>query len=246
MAARLAALLIGTLLAACGASSGVSSVGSGGGVPGLEQSHYLAEIKQALRAQWPQNRTVTIVCHGHSVPAGYFKTPRTRSLDAYPNLLRIALAEHYPYAVINIIVSGIGGENAEAGAERFTRDVLAHRPDVVTLDYALNDRAIGLDRARAAWMAMIEAAQAQQIKVILLTPTPDLNANLDDPNDPLNQHAAQIRQLAARYHIGLVDSLEIFQRAAADGGLPRFMAQFNHPNRAGHRLIAEALYRWFE
>jgi acyl-CoA thioesterase I len=246
MAARLAALLIGTLLAACGASSGVSSVGSGGGVPGLEQSHYLAEIKQALRAQWPQNRTVTVVCHGHSVTAGYFKTPRTRSLDAYPNLLRIALAEHYPYAVINIIVSGIGGENAETGAERFTRDVLAHRPDVVTLDYALNDRAIGLDRARAAWMAMIEAAQARQIKVILLTPTPDLNANLDDPNDPLNQHAAQIRQLAARYHVGLVDSLEIFQRAAADGGLPRFMAQFNHPNRAGHRLIAEALYRWFE
>ena len=54
----------------------------------------------------------------------------------------------------------------------------------VTIDYALNDRGLGLERARAAWVAMIAQAQAKGINVILLTPTPDQTANLDDPNDP--------------------------------------------------------------
>jgi hypothetical protein len=66
---------------------------------------------------------------------------------------------------------------------------------VVTIDYALNDRAIGLKRAEAAWRWMITQALQQHMKVILLTPTPDLKANLNDPEDPLNQLAEQIRRL---------------------------------------------------
>jgi hypothetical protein len=64
--------------------------------------------------------------------------------------LRAGLAERFPHAVINVIVTAIGGENSESGAERFDRDVLSHRPDLVTIDYALNDRAIGLLRAEKA------------------------------------------------------------------------------------------------
>ena len=33
------------------------------------------------------NHTVNLVCHGHSVLAGYFKTPEVRTFDAYPYLL---------------------------------------------------------------------------------------------------------------------------------------------------------------
>jgi hypothetical protein len=72
-----------------------------------DRSTYLSEIARVLQTDWPKNRTVTIVCHGHSVPAGYFKTPEVRSLDAYPHLLRVALAERYPHAVINVIVTAI-------------------------------------------------------------------------------------------------------------------------------------------
>ena len=42
---------------------------------------YLAELTQLCIAAWPKNRTINIVCHGHSVPAGYFKTPEVRSLN---------------------------------------------------------------------------------------------------------------------------------------------------------------------
>jgi lysophospholipase L1-like esterase len=207
---------------------------------------YLADITALMSVKWPANRTINLICHGHSVPAGYFKTPVVDTFNAYPHLLHCGLKELFPYAVINVTVTAIGGENSESGAKRFERDVLSLRPDVVTIDYSLNDRKIGLERADAAWRAMIAAAISRGIKVILLTPTPDQSAKLGDPNDPLNQHAEQVRRLAREYGVGLVDSLVLFQQAIRDGRpLAGLMSQVNHPNRQGHELVAKELLRWF-
>ena len=208
--------------------------------------HYLSALGRLCNIDWPDNRTINIVCHGHSVPAGYFKTPEVRMLDAYPHLLRAGLVQRYPHAVINVIVTAIGGEESASGAKRFKKDVLALRPDLITIDYALNDRRIGPRRSRAAWVEMIEAAAAVSVPVLLLTPTADITARLDDPDDPLNLQAAQVRELAREYHVGLVDSLAAFQHFAKTGGhLATLMAQDNHPNRQGHELVAQALLEWF-
>lgn len=209
-------------------------------------TNYLSRVITLMQVPWPKNRTVNIVCHGHSVPSGYFQTPAVDSLHAYPNLLRVALAERYTNAVINVIVTAIGGEASDRGAARFAADVLAHKPDVVLIDYALNDRRLGLDCARTNWVAMIHLAQAAGVKIILLTPTPDQSAKINDPQDPLNQHAEQIRQLAATYQVGLVDSLAAFKTELDHGtALPQLMAQVNHPNARGHELVAAELKKWF-
>jgi acyl-CoA thioesterase-1 len=207
--------------------------------------HYLSNVVSQLQRQWPTNRTITIVCHGHSVPAGYFKTPIVDSLNAYPHLLHAGLKERFPYAVINVIVTAKGGEDSESGANRFDQDVLPLRPDVVTIDYSLNDRHLGLERAETAWRSMITNALAHQIKVLLLTPTPDLAA-ATNPKDDLERHAEQVRQLATEYSVGLVDSFAAFQAAIKSGTrLEDLMAQSNHPNRCGHELVAAELLRWF-
>jgi acyl-CoA thioesterase-1 len=206
---------------------------------------YLAGIVELLGVKWPKNRAVNVVCHGHSVPAGYFKTPVVNSFNAYPHLLHRGLKERFPFAVINVIVTAIGGEAAESGERRFKRDVLCHRPDVITIDYALNDRRLGLEKAAAAWKSMIE--QAKGTKVILLTPTADQSAKLDDPADALNQHAAQIRRLAVEHGVGLADSYAAFKaRVAAGERLEELMSQVNHPNRKGHDLVVAELMKWFD
>ena len=209
-------------------------------------TNYLAPVISVLETKWPKNRAVNIVCHGHSVPSGYFKTPAVDSLHAYPNLLRVVLAEKYTNAVINVIVTAVGGENSLRGAARFDADVLPLKPDVVLIDYALNDRRLGLECARTNWVAMITKAQAAGAKVILLTPTPDQSAKLGDPNDPLNQHAEQIRKLAGEFHAGLVDSFATFKAELSRGtALTNLMSQVNHPNARGHELVAEELKKWF-
>jgi acyl-CoA thioesterase I len=132
---------------------------------------YLLELTHAALRTWPDNRTLTLVCHGHSVPAGYSATPLIDTFAAYPHLWHRRLKGRFPWAVINVVTTAIGAENAEQGAARFAGDVLRLRPDLVTIDYGLNDRGIGLERARSAWGRMIAEAREAGVPLILLTPT---------------------------------------------------------------------------
>jgi lysophospholipase L1-like esterase len=207
---------------------------------------YLQPLKSELQLRWPKNRTIRIAAHGHSVPTGYFRGGKVETFKAYPHLLHVKIADAYPSAAINMIPTGIGGENAVQGVKRFAEDVLALKPDVVTIDYGLNDRGVSLKAAREAWSTMIEMSKEQGAKVILLTPTGDLGANIPDASDILSQHATQIRELASEHEVGLVDSYQIFRdHAARNVGYEDLMSQGNHPNLSGHQLVAEGLAKWF-
>ncbi len=210
---------------------------------------YLADLVGVMKTHWPANRTVNIVCHGHSVPSGYFATPMVDTFNSYPHLLHVALKQRFPFGVINVIVEAIGGEGSPAGAARFEEQVLCHRPDVVTIDYSLNDRGTGLPGARAAWQQMIDLASRHKTRLILLTPTPDNTQQIGaDPaaRDTLRAHARQVRELADLNNTGLVDSLKQFERQVAAGTpLENLMSWQNHPNRAGHDLVAAELLRYF-
>ena len=210
---------------------------------------YLAALVEELCKTWPDNRAVNVVCHGHSVPAGYLRTPQVDSFNAYPHLLHRLLKERFPFAVINVIVTAVGGETSERGERRFRDEALCHRPDLVTIDYGLNDRSIGLERAATAWSSMIEAALERQTKVILLTPTMD-NQGLVEPEPAgwadLKAHAEQARRLAAHYGVGLADSFRRWEGELARGRhLHELLTQSNHPSAEGHRLVAGELVSWF-
>ncbi|MCU7694779.1 SGNH/GDSL hydrolase family protein [Haoranjiania flava] len=209
-------------------------------------SGYLAEIKEELKAVFPKNRTINLVFHGHSVPTGYWSKSKVHTLESYPHLLLKKLKAEYPYAVINIITTSIGGEWAEKGQKRFAKDVLPHKPDVIFIDYALNDVGIGLERSEAAWSKMIEEALANQIKVILVTTSPDQRQDITDPENVLTKHAEQIRWLAAKYHVGLADPFAEFQKVMQKkGSVKKYMSHVNHPNKKGHDIIASQLFTWF-
>ncbi|MDR2135242.1 MAG: SGNH/GDSL hydrolase family protein [Treponema sp.] len=209
--------------------------------------HYLDAILDAMAVKWPDNRTINIVCHGHSVPAGYFATPYVNTLEAYPAQLLRFITERFPFAVVNVIVTAIGGESSPAGAERFERDVLCHRPDLVTVDYGLNDRGIGLAEAEKAWRFMIETALNRGCKVILLTPTWDQTYFAGGEGwKQLADHAAQIRILADKYEVGLADSFAAFSKHVHQHeDLVGLLSHVNHPSAKGHRLVAEALGGFF-
>lgn len=210
------------------------------------QTNYLSELKSELQKEWPKNRTINIVFHGHSVPSGYFKTPLVNTTSAYPYLFLVKLKTMYPFAVVNIIVTAIGGENSVEGAKRFKSEVLIHKPDVLFIDYALNDRSIGLEKAYEAWTQMIKQAKELEIPVILLTSSPDQSVNYDSSNNELKKHSEQIIQLAMENQLGLVDSYKAFEFLYADKEeLAKYMSQVNHPNDKGHELIANEIIKFF-
>ena len=215
-----------------------------GAVPPL---NYLNDIKAELKKVWPDNRTINLVFHGHSVPSGYFLTPEVRTLESYPHFVLKQLKQWYPTAVINVITTAIGGENSESGDRRFERDVLTHRPDVVFIDYALNDRFIGLPAAKLAWESMIVKALKYGTKIILLTPSPDLSEKILSPDADLAAHQKQIIALAEKHRIGIVDCYESFRMLASSGkDLKDYMAQGNHINGYGHKVVADKICEYFK
>lgn len=212
-----------------------------------QQITYLHDLCDELAKHWPDNRTVNIVCHGHSVPSGYRCTPYVDPFHSYPHLLHRLVKERFPYAVVNVIVTAIGGENSAQGARRFESDVLCHKPDLITIDYALNDRQISLAEAEASWRSMIERALERKIKVILLTPSweQSIFTGSEDWNT-LIKHTEQVRRLAAEYEVGLSDTFRSYERYIQNGGSPQdLLSHVNHPSNLGHEIIAQDLSRWF-
>lgn len=212
-----------------------------------DPADYLNELKTELNKEWPGNRTINLVFHGHSVPAGYFKTPIVNTLDAYPFLSLKELKDLYPYAVVNIINTSIGGENSISGEKRFESEVLNHNPDVIFIDYALNDMEIGLEKSYEAWNSMISKALKKNIKIILLTPSPDQRVDILEPNNILEQHAEQIKRLSKTNGIGLVNSFGLFKNKLLQGdSISTYMSQVNHPNTIGHQLISDEIILFFK
>jgi lysophospholipase L1-like esterase len=212
-----------------------------------ESRTYLEPVLCEMQKQWPENRAVNVVCHGHSVPAGYFATPFVDTFHAYPHLLHRHIKERFPFAVVNVIVTAIGGETSLSGSKRFDNDVLCHKPEVITIDYSLNDRGLSIHEAKACWSEMIEKSLARGVRIILLTPS--WQKAFFEQNESwkaLVSHAQQVRTLADQYNVGLSDSFQAFQRYIDQGGdLADLLSHVNHPNCKGHELIAGELARWF-
>ncbi len=214
-----------------------------------DKETYLKPLLLEMQKQWPDNRTINLVFHGHSVPAGYGTATQVRTFEAYPHMTHVEINKMYPYAVVNVINTAIGGEQAETGEKRFQKDVLSKKPDVVFIEYSGNDVHIGLERARVAWKKMIEQALACGSKVILMTPfannKPEENILSDDT--PLAIHAKQVRELAEEYEVGLVDSYQAFKDLIIAGEIhASFMSPNSyHPNEKGHRVMVDKIKEWF-
>lgn len=208
---------------------------------------YLSSIKTELQKERPENRNINLVFHGHSGPAGFGNNHEVHTLEAYPNLVLKKLKTIYPLAVINIIVTAIGGENAISGAARFESEVLTHKPDVVVIDYSGNDTGAGLEKSKKAWEKMIEMALKSNIKVILVTPGVDQRIDINSPGNPYQQHASQVRALATKYNVGIADPFLIFQKLVKQPGfVTSYMASINHFNEKGHEIYAAEIFEWLK
>lgn len=208
---------------------------------------YLAGLSQRMEKVFPENERINIVIHGHSQTCGYTTGHVIDPFSAYPHQLWELLQHRFPFSTVNVIVTGIGGENSDRGSVRLEEDVLCHKPDLVTIDYALNDRYIDFSKSEAAWDNMTSRLKERGIPVILLTPTLDIPCAYDkDELEKLKRFDEMIHRIAAYHQVGVAEIFQTWMNYLKNfGRVEDLLCGVNHASVLGHRLTAMELNSWF-
>ena len=107
----------------------------------------LANVERKLSA----GEAVSIVFIGGSITQGANQNGYVRATGDW-------LRERYPQASITVHNAGVSGTGSPFGATRFDRDVLVHEPDLVLIEFAVNDgdrdQSMQMERmVHKAWLA---------------------------------------------------------------------------------------------
>ncbi len=225
----------------------------------LALSMHLASSAASVTAA----RSVRIVCLGDSTTFG------NSVRDSYPRLLARALFDaRYSSAVIN---SGVNGDTTQGGRERFERDVLAHAPDIVVIQFGLNDQTVRLYEPAEKVASYVSEQQfvnnlrffttelrRRRVASVLMTAnpmcwTPTLERHyptgpyLNGPrggNTLLQRYVEAERSLAHAEKIPLVDVFKEYGMREGNAKVPLqqlFLDDGVHPNEVGYRLNVELL-----
>ncbi len=183
---------------------------------------------------------VRIVCIGDSITGVYY---HSGSVRAYPEMLQIALRKLHPNATITVRNAGISGDTSKGGLARLERDVLAHKPHLVTIMFGMND----LVRVPVAdfitnMKQITQRCHAAGAEVVLCTQ----NSIVNSPQRPvtkLAEYSQAIRDLAKTESLGLADCHAAFETVRAKDELEwnLLLSDAIHPNMDGHKLFAETI-----
>ena len=211
---------------------------------------------------------VTIAFLGDSVTQGCFecffddKGVQTvfDAKSAYPVRVREILNLLYPSAQINIINSGISGDNAVSGNGRFERDIAPFNPDLVVVAFGLNDSCGGKERVQIysdALRNIINKVKALGAECIVLFQNM-MNTNVschlkEEREQTLAKTFAAVQNggVIAYYHdvakktaeeesVAFVDMYELWKKMYSGGvNVTELLAnKYNHPVREFHYYTA--------
>lgn len=200
-----------------------------------------------------------IVCFGDSTTA-----PR-KGVVPYCEQIRAAGVE--------TINRGVPSNTTEHGRARFEKDVLAEKPDIVIIQFGINDSAIDTWKKPPAveprvsvtryeenltyFLRMLKGAGAKVILMTFnpLTWTPKLKElygtppyrpdDADGLNEGRAEYLAVVRRLAGEHRVTLLDVDAAYMAYARQPGrgVDDLLLDGIHPNTAGHQLVADGLKR---
>lgn len=184
---------------------------------------------------------VTIVALGDSITAG-FAVRR-----GFPSFWNELLRQKYPDAKIKMINSGVSGDTTSDGLARLDWMVLGYEPDLVTINFGINDAALGIDIDEFSGNLMqiimrIRAGPGSEI--LLLSSQPLETPGFDKV---VMKYYDAIKEVAEADDVGFVDVYSAWMERVNQGTpLSSFILPgLDHPNEDGYKIIAEAVMNFF-
>lgn len=171
------------------------------------------------------------------------------NITSYRGLTGERLRQTYPRARFKFIDAALGGTGSQTGVFRLERDVLRHKPDLVFLDFSLNDNLDSPDESRlAAYESLLRRIMLEgkcPVEVVIfpgkkhvLRPTPDHVPG-----------RVKHRQIAQAYGVPIGDALAHIHQLVQDKSVdPEKLWPYDpiHPCDDGYALYAQAAWAAFE
>lgn len=174
--------------------------------------------------------------------------------NGYVHLARSLLLARYPELALRFVNCGISGDTTRHLAARWERDVLAERPDWLSVMIGINDvwrsfggypdEAVPLPEYESTLHTLLERARAETGALLILC-----EPYMIEPSHTvlmrrqMDGYGAAIQRLAAQHDAVLVRVQAAFD-AALEHTVPMDWADDQiHPNTAGHAIIALAWLR---
>lgn len=161
---------------------------------------------------------------------------------SYRALMGEYLRNKYPKTAIACHDAAIGGTGSQLGMFRLERDVLSRKPDLVFLDFTINDNIYGEDREPLlAYETIVRELISRKIPVVQVLMT-DRAISLQAPDHATPPRYAQHRKLADAYNLPQADALMHVRRAFAAGktdGKTMYPFDSIHPDDIGYQLFFE-------
>ena len=187
----------------------------------------LAARNESVRSERP----VVIACLGDSVTHGVFDLfvdandqyiPHYMPDQGYAAKLGRRLNELFPAAAVTMLNAGISGDGSAGGLERLERDVLSFKPDLVIVNFALNDSMsgeAGIEKYAANMREIFARILDSGAEALLLTPNFMCSYV---PHTVVSPNLTRIAQEAAKVQNGgvLTKYVEAARAAAEEMNVP--------------------------
>lgn len=162
---------------------------------------------------------------------------------------------------INIINKGIGGDNSIGLLNRWTDDVLRHKPDWLSIKIGINDLhnylrdpadGISPEKYEEAYQKILKRTRAElpRCRIILIQPFYISCESSSDSFrhsvlDLLPRYLDIVEKLSRQYKTRLLKTHAMFQKLLKHYEPEIFCNEPVHPNLTGHIAIASAVYDIF-
>ncbi|GIG38047.1 SGNH/GDSL hydrolase family protein [Cellulomonas pakistanensis] len=162
----------------------------------------------------------------------------------------VRLLAEGPLSGCRVTNRGVGGDRAVDLAARWDADVLAERPDVLSVLVGINDTWRRYDRGRATpaeafettYRALLGSALAAGVRRLVLVEPFVLPVTAEQErwwDEDLGAKVAAVHRLAAEHGAVLVPAGTHLAALAAAHGARALAADGVHPTAAGHRALAD-------
>ena len=176
---------------------------------------------------------VTLAYLGGSITEGLTAGPD----DCYAKLTYDYFAEKFGTGDnVKYCNAGISGTPSKLGILRLDRDVLAYEPDLVFIEFAVND---GMESDyKNAYESIVKTLLQKDIAVVLLFSVTK------------NDHSAQdyMKQIGEAYMLPMISYCDALRYLFENGRMTweDFSDDESHPNKEGHKMVASMIDYYFD